>query len=409
MWHEHANAGPVARAPIPAPSGASLRVPPSRGSSRCSPRSPGEVDRAVQRPPTRPAVRTKFQVVALLVREERARVMADASPERVAARRAAQAARRGGDACWPGPPPGTRRCSQLLAEDARVSDAARAYKATLMRAGGLEPPEEPAPVEQAGAGAHRRDPGGAAVGHLAPAGEPVPGPGLRGRGPADRHAGPPAGRLGAARPALQLLRARGHRCARLHDAARAPPGAHSRRPRADAAPGPGRHGDGPRAPHVPARRRARARQDRPGAARRPGGRRLPAAGRRAQRGQDELGARGGAVDAVPPAHGGPRRRRPDGRVRGRRDRELRAPGPARRLARRPRLPRHGRRRGALHQEQVLPALAARPGALRADPRARRPAAADGADRHPADQRHRGLPGDLAVPRLDRRHEAARTR
>src|SRR5450759_1859276 len=35
-----------------------------------------EVDRAVQRPPTRPAVRTKFQVVALLVREERARVMA---------------------------------------------------------------------------------------------------------------------------------------------------------------------------------------------------------------------------------------------------------------------------------------------------------------------------------------------
>ena len=36
---------------------------------------------------------------------------------------------------------------ELLAEDARVSDAARAYKATLMRAGGLEPPEEPAPVE----------------------------------------------------------------------------------------------------------------------------------------------------------------------------------------------------------------------------------------------------------------------
>ena len=39
-----------------------------------------EVDRAVQRPPTRPAVRTKFQVVALLVREERARVMADGGP-----------------------------------------------------------------------------------------------------------------------------------------------------------------------------------------------------------------------------------------------------------------------------------------------------------------------------------------
>ena len=36
-----------------------------------------EVDRAVQRPPTRPVVRTKLQVVALLVREERALVMAE--------------------------------------------------------------------------------------------------------------------------------------------------------------------------------------------------------------------------------------------------------------------------------------------------------------------------------------------
>ena len=41
-----------------------------------------------------------------------------------------------------------------------------------------------------------------------------------------------------------------------------------------------------------------------------------------------------------------------------------------------------------------------------DPRPDRPAAAHGADRHPADQRHRGLPRDLAVPRLDRRQEAA---
>ncbi|HEY3544807.1 MAG TPA: ATP-dependent helicase, partial [Propionicimonas sp.] len=38
-----------------------------------------EVDSAVQRPPTRPGVRTKFQVVALLVREERARVRADST------------------------------------------------------------------------------------------------------------------------------------------------------------------------------------------------------------------------------------------------------------------------------------------------------------------------------------------
>ena len=73
---------------------------------------------------------------------------------------------------------------------------------------------------------------------------------------------------------------------------------------------------------------------------------------------------------------------------------------------RPRLPRHGRRRGALHQEQVLAALAARPGAVRADPGPQRQGAAHGAHRHPAHQRHRGLQGDLAVPRLDRREEAA---
>ena len=36
-----------------------------------------EVDNAMRKPPPRPGVRTKFQVVALLVREERARVMAD--------------------------------------------------------------------------------------------------------------------------------------------------------------------------------------------------------------------------------------------------------------------------------------------------------------------------------------------
>ena len=59
------------------------------------------------------------------------------------------------------------------------------------------------------------------------------------------------------------------------------------------------------------------------------------------------------------------------------------------------------------KNKTLAALAARAGALRADPGPHRAPAADGADRHPADQRHRGLPGDLAVPRLDRRQEAAR--
>ncbi len=69
-------------------------------------------------------------------------------------------------------------------------------------------------------------------------------------------------------------------------------------PRADAAPGPGRRGRRGRPPHLPARRRARPRQDRPGAARGPGRQRLPAARRRPERRQDQLGARGRPLDAA---------------------------------------------------------------------------------------------------------------
>ncbi len=103
-----------------------------------------EVDVAVRRPPTRPAVRTKFQVVALLVREERARVMAAGAPTEPA--RANQLKRLDGVAMLLAKT-AARDTSllELLAEDARVTDAARALKVTMMRAGGLEPPEEPAP------------------------------------------------------------------------------------------------------------------------------------------------------------------------------------------------------------------------------------------------------------------------
>ena len=104
-----------------------------------------EVASAVRRPPTRPAIRTKFQVVALLVREERTRVLADDGANEsqrtkklkqldgVATVLARTAAR-------------DTTLLQLLAEDARISDSARAFKATVMRAGGREPTEEPAPV-----------------------------------------------------------------------------------------------------------------------------------------------------------------------------------------------------------------------------------------------------------------------
>jgi len=107
-----------------------------------------EVDNAVRRSPSRPGVRTKFQVVALLVREERARVMADAAL--TPARRDQQLKRLDGVATML-----ARIAARdtsllaLLADDARVSDAAREYKATLMRAGGLEPPEEPPPAAPA--------------------------------------------------------------------------------------------------------------------------------------------------------------------------------------------------------------------------------------------------------------------
>ncbi|MCV2393128.1 DEAD/DEAH box helicase [Actinotalea sp. M2MS4P-6] len=103
-----------------------------------------EVDSAVRRPPTRPAVRTKFQVVALLVREERARVMADTQSE---SHRTKQLKRLDGVATMLAKT-AARDTSllELLAEDARVSDAALAFKATVLRAAGLEVPEEPAPA-----------------------------------------------------------------------------------------------------------------------------------------------------------------------------------------------------------------------------------------------------------------------
>ncbi|GEL95030.1 DEAD/DEAH box helicase [Cellulomonas composti] len=111
-----------------------------------------EIDRTVQRPPTRPAVRTKFQVVGLLVREERARVMGDSSL--AGPRRAEELKRLDGVATLL-----ARTAARdtsllaLLAEDARVSDAARAFKATIMRAGGLEPPDEPEPAPPVAAAA----------------------------------------------------------------------------------------------------------------------------------------------------------------------------------------------------------------------------------------------------------------
>ena len=115
-----------------------------------------EVDGAVKRPPTSPSVRTKFQVVALLVREERARLMAD--QELSASRRAEELKRLDGVATTLAKT-AARDTSllALLADDARVSDTARTFKAAVMRAGGMEPPEPeeaPAPAAPTGPVSH---------------------------------------------------------------------------------------------------------------------------------------------------------------------------------------------------------------------------------------------------------------
>nr|WP_228375077.1 DEAD/DEAH box helicase [Demequina iriomotensis] len=101
-----------------------------------------EVDRAVQKPPTRGTTRTKFQVVGLLVREERARVKAD--PELTVAKRDEELKRLDGLATILAKI-AARDTSllALLAEDARVSDAARNYKATVLGAAGRDVPDEP--------------------------------------------------------------------------------------------------------------------------------------------------------------------------------------------------------------------------------------------------------------------------
>ncbi len=105
-----------------------------------------EVERAVQRGAVNPSARTTFQVVALLVREERARVKADAAATE--AFRAAQLKRLDGVATILAKT-AARDTSllALLAEDAVLSAAAKSLKREMLAAAGVEPPvdDEPAP------------------------------------------------------------------------------------------------------------------------------------------------------------------------------------------------------------------------------------------------------------------------
>ncbi|PRY50213.1 helicase-like protein [Geodermatophilus tzadiensis] len=107
-------------------------------------RAAREVEAAAQRGRVTPSVRTRFQAVALLLREERARVQAAADGSRaeqlkrldgVATILATTAVRDAG-------------LLALLGDDAVVSDAARSLRREMLRDLGVEPaPEEAAPVQ----------------------------------------------------------------------------------------------------------------------------------------------------------------------------------------------------------------------------------------------------------------------
>jgi hypothetical protein len=111
-------------------------------------RTAREVEEAARRGRVTPTVRTKFQAVALLLRDERARVQAAAATDR---QRAEQLKRLDGIATILATT-AVRDAGllALLAEDSGVSDAARSLKLEMARDLGIEPaPEEIAPAETA--------------------------------------------------------------------------------------------------------------------------------------------------------------------------------------------------------------------------------------------------------------------
>ncbi|MDF2144217.1 DEAD/DEAH box helicase [Knoellia sp. p5-6-4] len=103
-----------------------------------------EVEGAAQRGRLRPSSRTKFQVIALLVREERARLKDDATVTE--GQRAEQLKRLDGIATILAKT-AARDTSllSLLAEDAVVTGAAKSLRQEMLAAAGMEPEPEPEP------------------------------------------------------------------------------------------------------------------------------------------------------------------------------------------------------------------------------------------------------------------------
>jgi SNF2 family DNA or RNA helicase len=106
-----------------------------------------EVETAVQRGRVDGSTRTKFQVVAILVREERHRLKAD--QELTEAQRGEELKRLDGIATILAKT-AARDTSMLvlLAEDATLSDSARELKNEMLRAAGAEPEPEPEPESE---------------------------------------------------------------------------------------------------------------------------------------------------------------------------------------------------------------------------------------------------------------------
>ena len=103
-------------------------------------RTAREVEAAAQRGRVTPAVRAKFQAVALLLRDERARALVAAGTD---SRRAEQLKRLDGIATILATT-AVRDAGlmALLGDDADVSDAARSLKREILRDFGIEPAPE---------------------------------------------------------------------------------------------------------------------------------------------------------------------------------------------------------------------------------------------------------------------------
>ncbi|QIG44260.1 DEAD/DEAH box helicase [Nocardioides anomalus] len=109
-----------------------------------------EVEARAQRGPVSPSARTKFQVIALLVREERARIKADT--ELTEAKKADQLKRLDGVATILAKTTATDpTLFALLAEDAKVSDAAKELRREMIASAGMEAEVEPEPEPEAAA------------------------------------------------------------------------------------------------------------------------------------------------------------------------------------------------------------------------------------------------------------------